>query len=79
MTSSKTNTAAMPSIRRTLLTIVAGLLSTAMSAEAQVPSNALDYTRTQDFTYTAQGRVLTTTVEPTNAPTCSVTTYSYDA
>ena len=50
-----------------------------MSAEAQVPSNALDYTRTQDFTYTAQGRVLTTTVEPTNAPTCSVTTYSYDA
>lgn len=55
------------------------LLLAAGSAGAQAPSNSADYTRTQAFTYYADGTLQSATTEPNNAASCSVTSYAYDA
>lgn len=54
------------------------LMAGASSAGASVPADKFDYAREVNFTYDAQGRVVTSTVEPSNAQ-CSKTTLSYDA
>ena len=48
-------------------------------AQAQVPANPYNYSRTTSFTYDAAGFVSSQTVEPGNAPSCVVTSYGYDA
>ncbi|WP_423600604.1 polymorphic toxin-type HINT domain-containing protein [Roseateles sp. MS654] len=54
------------------------LMAGASSAGASVPADKFDYAREVNFTYDAQGRVVTSKVEPSNAQ-CSKTTLSYDA
>src|SRR5580765_5916091 len=49
------------------------------TAQAQVPANPYNYSRTTSFTYDAAGRVSSQTVEPGNAASCVVTSYGYDA
>ena len=53
------------------------LLFLAGVVHAQVPLNPFDYARTKSFTYNADGTLATTTVEPANAASCSVTAYQY--
>jgi RHS repeat-associated protein len=54
-------------------------------SQAQVPSNAYNYSRTSSFTYygaadgAKNGLLKTETVEPDNAQSCVTTSYSYDA
>jgi RHS repeat-associated protein len=55
------------------------LLLAGGSAHAQAPGNSADYTRTQAFTYYADGTLQTSTVEPGSPASCSVTTHVYDA
>ena len=59
--------------------VVACLLGVVLGAHAQQPTNQSDYTRTQAFSYYADGTLQSATTEPNNAPSCSVTSYVYDA
>lgn len=50
------------------------------AANAQVPTDPFNYSRTTTFTYDVNtGRVATETIEPNNAPSCVLTTFGYDA
>ena len=63
--------------RRVALPFGLAVLSTA--SLAQMPSNAYDYTRTDQYTYDpVTGFVLTHTVEPNIGALCSVQTFGYD-
>jgi hypothetical protein len=63
--------------RRVALSI--GLFVLAGGSQAQMPTNAYDYTRTDQYTYDpATGFPLTHTVEPTIGALCSVQTFGYD-
>lgn len=57
---------------------LSGLLCAFGAAQAQVPSNPYDYTRTRTFSYFPNGALQTETTEPTNAPSCSVVNFDYD-
>lgn len=48
-------------------------------ANAQVPANPYEYSRTSSFTYDTNGLLKSETVEPNSINSCAVTTYTYDA
>jgi RHS repeat-associated protein len=60
-----------------VLTALTALI-TVHGAQAQAPANPYSYSRSASFTYDAKGRVATETAEPSNLPSCVVTTHGYD-
>jgi RHS repeat-associated protein len=65
--------------RASLLLYIAAILCVPSIASAQQPANKFNYSRTTDYTYTANGRLDSKTVEKDTAALCSTTTFGYDA
>jgi RHS repeat-associated protein len=55
------------------------LMLAAGAVQAQVPADPFNYNRSTSYSYDAQGRLLTETVEPDNLTSCVLSTYSYDS
>jgi RHS repeat-associated protein len=49
------------------------------AAQAQVPADPYNYSRTSSYTYDSKGRVLTETTEPDSPAWCVISTHSYDS
>lgn len=68
----------MPSAAVTGRWLLPVCLMVAGMAQAQVPTNTSDYSRTSSFTYRADGLLQSETVEPGLPQSCVVTTHEYD-
>ena len=54
-------------------------LALATQAQAQIPADLYNYSRTSSFTYQTNGLLQSETVELDNTALCVTTSYSYDA